>query len=76
MNASAVWHARIMVWGGSRKLFNAMLDMSEKGMGSYVESFLLHVADDYNLKACPKQWCFWAACQMMSNSAACRAAHT
>lgn len=53
MNASAVWHARIMVWGGSRKLFNSMLDMSEKGMGSYVESFLLHVADDYNLKACP-----------------------
>ena len=52
MNASAVWHASIMVWGGSRKLFASMLDMSDKGQGSYVESFLLHVADDYSLKAC------------------------
>lgn len=50
MNASAVWHAVIMVWGGSRKLFNAMHLMSEKGQGSYVESFLTHVAHDHDLK--------------------------
>ena len=50
MNATTVWHAAVMVWGGSRKLFSAMLDMSEKGKGGYMESFVLHAADDYNLK--------------------------
>ena len=57
MNSSTVWHASIMVWGGSRKLFSAMLDMSEKGQGSYVESFLLHAADEHNLKVrCIGAW--------------------
>ena len=50
MNASAVWHAVIMVWGGSRRLLNTMHLMSEKGQGSYVESFLTHAAHDHDLK--------------------------
>ena len=46
------------VWGGSRKLVNAILDMSRHGRGSYDQSFLLHVADSYNLKV-SLPWLMW-----------------
>lgn len=51
MNHSDVWHALfIMVWGGSRHLFQKMHELSEQGQGSYVESFLMHAAIEGNLK--------------------------
>ena len=41
----------VQVWGGSRKLFNAMHDASKQGHGSYVETFLMHAAVAGGLKA-------------------------
>ena len=49
-NKSSVWHASIMVWGGSKRLFQAMHELSIKGHGGYVEYFLMQSAVQTGLK--------------------------
>ena len=44
MNYTDVWHASIIVWGGSRRLFEKMHEISLQGQGSYIETFLMHAA--------------------------------